>query len=157
MLLHLSLVYPCDYKLILLIFTDMYSNLRVLRTSEIFCSHEFPGTLWTFLIRIWSGLACLCQNQTYFKLLDSVCLPIFYIFPKSLLGDRHQLQAGLLMDLGSGSVLLRIAWHQYGGLQKYFYIALNGPAASIKTKKLAALLNLYSAWWSCGKISNKSL
>ena len=100
---------------------------------------------WLFMLRskLFQTFG-LCVSP-YFKLLDSVYIPIFCIIPKSLLGDWHQLWAVLLKDLGRIAALLRIVWHQNGGIKNYFYITLEVAAASW-------WINLYRSWtryWIC--------
>ena len=113
--------------------------LRRLLNPVILCSHAFAGPWWMFLLRLQSALACLCQDQTYFKLLESSCLPIFRIITKSLLGYLHQLWAGHVTYLVRGTEIFCIAWHLHGGLPNYFYIALDGSAS-------LCWLNFYSYW-----------
>ena len=90
----------------------------------------FPCISWTLMHVYVTSSSCawlfmsrsnLFQNfglrmSLYFKLLDSVCLPIFRIIPKSLLGVQYQLRAGILMGIERGAALLRIVWHQHFGL-----------------------------------------
>ena len=104
---------------------------------------------WLFMLRskLFQTFG-LCVSP-YFKLLDSVCLPIFCIIPKSLLIAWHKFWAGLLNGSSNRCCALAHFTTSIWWSSNLFLYSSWWRCSVMRAKfveRLTALLNLYSLW-----------